>query len=85
MCFDKVQGGIEYIRTYHSDKQRPNYVITTNGLLLRGRMLDYLVENDIKIMLSLDGAFDSQGKHRIAFGNNQRAVIFQIRFEKVLH
>ncbi|TNF34717.1 MAG: radical SAM protein [Deltaproteobacteria bacterium] len=71
--FDLVKHLVDYVaRTYPG---RPvQYLITTNGLLLKPHIIDWLVAHDVEIMLSLDGTYDSQGHWRVLVdGNNARA------------
>ena len=74
MRFDLIESLIDYVKQNHPGRERLKYMITTNGVLLRGRMLDYLLDNDVEIMLSLDGVFDSQSEWRHALGGEERAV-----------
>jgi sulfatase maturation enzyme AslB (radical SAM superfamily) len=53
-------------------------MITTNGLLLRGEYLDLLLENGIRVMLSLDGSFDSQKDWRRTIGGDARRAFDRI-------
>lgn len=71
--FDLVKWMVDYVATAYPGRQ-VQYLITTNGLLLKPHIIDWLVEHDVEIMLSLDGTYDSQGTWRVSVGgDNLRA------------
>ena len=49
-----IQETIAYIESLHIDNLRFSYNMTTNAMLL-GRYMDYLVEKDFTLLISLDG------------------------------
>ena len=69
--FDLVKWMVDYVATAYPDRQ-VQYLITTNGLLLKPHIIDWLVEHDVEIMLSLDGTYDSQGTWRVSVGGDNR-------------
>jgi sulfatase maturation enzyme AslB (radical SAM superfamily) len=75
--FDLIEWIVDYVEKNHADRN-VNYMITTNGLLLRGEKLDYLLEHDVQVMLSLDGSFDSQKDWRRTIGGNARSAFDRI-------
>ena len=50
---DLIRDCVEYVRSRTSKKY--HFGLTTNGLLLRPPVAEYLIENDFNIMVSLDG------------------------------
>lgn len=75
--FDLIQWIVDYVAQNYADR-RVNYMITTNGLLLRGEKLDYLLDRGVQVMLSLDGSFDSQKDWRRTIGGDARNAFDQI-------
>ncbi len=45
--------------------KRFNFTLTTNAVLLDGGIMDFIIENDISIILSLDGRCSTNDQHRI--------------------
>lgn len=70
--FDHIQWIIDYVHTTYPGRKGVKFLITTNGLLLRGEYLDFLLQNKVELMLSLDGSFDSQKDWRRTIGGNAR-------------
>lgn len=75
--FDLIEWIVEHAAKHYADRNI-NYMITTNGLLLRDRYLDYLVEHGVRVMLSLDGSFDSQKDWRRTIGGDGRRAYDRI-------
>lgn len=50
--------------------RKPTYNITTNAVLLNNEVTDFLIENDIKIIISFDGPTEQHNKYRV-FGNGK--------------
>jgi uncharacterized protein len=42
-----------------------NFTLTTNALLLDSKVMDWVIENDISVILSLDGREEVNDRHRI--------------------
>lgn len=55
---------IAYVKERYPFRQ-PTYNITTNATLLDDKVAAFLVENDIKITISLDGPEKEQNKYRV--------------------
>lgn len=66
---------------YISDKypfRKPTYNITTNAVLLDDKIADFLIENDIKIIISFDGPEKDQNKYRVDYnGNSSYEKVYQ--------
>lgn len=60
---------IAYVRDKYPFRQ-PTYNITTNATLLTDEVADFLVENDVKITISLDGPEKNQNKYRVDGNGN---------------
>ncbi len=75
--FDLIEWIVDYVATHYSDRS-VRYMITTNGLLLRDRYLDFLLDNQVQLMLSLDGSFDSQKDWRRTIGGDARRAFDKI-------
>jgi sulfatase maturation enzyme AslB (radical SAM superfamily) len=76
--FDHIEWIVDYVAKKNPERQGVKFMITTNGLLLRGRYLDFLLENRVEIMLSLDGTFDSQKDWRRTIGGDARKTYDRI-------
>jgi len=48
-----------------STGKRFNFTLTTNAVLLDDGIMDYIIENDISVILSLDGRCSTNDQHRI--------------------
>jgi uncharacterized protein len=74
MNFNAVKEIVDYAKTFAGFREKFYFKITTNGVLL-DRYLDYLVNNNIYVAVSLDGDKDNSS-HRV-FANGEPV------FEKV--
>lgn len=54
LAFDTIQFAIKYAKKLMVGRQI-NFAITTNGMLLKDDIVDFLVENDVICTVSLDG------------------------------
>lgn len=71
--FDLIRWLIDHVATTYPDRE-VKYLITTNGLLLKPPIVDWLVAHDVELMLSLDGTYESQAAWRTSVGgDNARA------------
>lgn len=61
--FDLIKAVVEYSKTLFFSK-KIIYRMTINGSILTDSMLDFLVENNFIIVISLDGPENIQNKHR---------------------
>lgn len=48
-----------------SDNKKFNFTLTTNALLLNNEVRDWVIDNDISVILSLDGRPEVNDRHRI--------------------
>ncbi len=69
MNFDLVQQVVEYSKKVFWGK-RLTYNLTTNGSLLEDDIVDYLVQNNVSLMISLDGPKTIHDRNR-RFGNGE--------------
>ena len=76
--FDLIEWIVDYVANEYGDKRDVKYMITTNGLLLRGSVLDFLLQHRVQVMLSLDGSFDSQKDWRRTIGGDARKAYDRI-------
>jgi sulfatase maturation enzyme AslB (radical SAM superfamily) len=64
--FDLIKEAIGYADKKNFDKnKKTEYLITTNGLLLDQKKLDFIAERGITLMFSLDGAKKTNNKNRV--------------------
>ncbi len=64
LAFETVKDAVEYARkTYPNKKWR--FTITTNGSLLTTDEEQFLYDNDVSIVLSLDGGKETNDKYRV--------------------
>lgn len=68
--FGLLQKCVEYLETNVEGKQIW-YSITTNGTLLTEKIVDYLVEKNFGLTLSIDGPKEKHDEHRKRAGSNQ--------------
>lgn len=61
---DLIHDCVKYCKTKYPFRI-PNFQITTNGLLLTNKVIDFLIDNNFYINLSLDGPRCIQDKYRI--------------------
>lgn len=67
---DLIKECVSYIKI-KSEGKRVNYSLTTNGTLLNRKAVEYFVENDFGILISLDGPKEIHNKERVyAFNGN---------------
>lgn len=71
-----IKACVEYIKEKYPFR-KPSYNITTNAVLLDEKVADFLIENDIKIIISLDGPTEEFNKYRV-FPNGKNS------YEKVI-
>ncbi len=61
--FELIKDCIQYARSKVEGKKL-RFNMTTNGTLLKGNILDYIVENDISVSISLDGSKEEHDANR---------------------
>jgi len=84
--FELLKEIVGYIR---GKKEKFQVLVTTNGVLLDGEKVDFLLDNDVRIFISLDGCKNAHDLHRVfrdktkssfdAILNNIRKIPFQKR------
>jgi uncharacterized protein len=64
--------------------KRVNASLTTNATLLRDEVIDWMVDNEVGVTVSIDGAREQQDKHRV-FANGMGSYdVIRPRIEKLL-
>jgi uncharacterized protein len=64
--------------------KRVNASLTTNATLLRDEIIDWMVDNDVGVTVSIDGGKEAQDKHRV-FANGMGSYdVIRPRIEKLL-
>jgi uncharacterized protein len=64
LAFDVVKKTIEYARSTYKNKNW-RFTITTNGSLITEEIEKFLYDNDVSIVLSLDGGKETNDKYRV--------------------
>ncbi|MFK2263262.1 radical SAM protein [Bacteroides fragilis] len=72
-----IQETIAYMESLHIDNLRFSYNMTTNAMLL-GRYMDYLVEKDFTLLISLDGDEYQSGYRVDKHGNLLLLMLWEI-------
>jgi len=67
--FDLIRKTVQYIKKTAGEK-RVRFNFTTNGTLITDAIIDFLAENDIDVLISLDGPKDINDRYR-RFRNGQ--------------
>ena len=65
-----IRYSIEYIKKNFWDFKDIYLTLTTNGTMLIPETVDYLLENDVHVILSLDGGREQHNRNRV-FKNNK--------------
>lgn len=96
---DLIKKIVSYINSKTILNNRVRYTLTTNALLLR-KHIDFLVENDFSILISLDGNYENSSyrvyhNNKNAFPEIYKNILFvkdnypdyfeKVRFNAVLH
>jgi uncharacterized protein len=63
--FSLIKKCIDYLRTDRFRNKKKDIFITTNGILFKESMLEYCVQNDIGLQISIDGPMEQHDKCRI--------------------
>src|SRR3954469_24074863 len=64
--FKMLQSSLAYAKEKgHALGKQVNASLTTNATLLRDEVIDWMVENDVGVTVSIDGAREQQDKHRV--------------------
>lgn len=83
--FKVLQSALSYAQTKAAALgKRVNASLTTNATLLRDEVIDWMVENDVGVTVSIDGGKEAQDKHRV-FANGMGSYdIVRPRIEMLL-
>lgn len=65
MNFKLIRKCVEYINLNYNNYDEIQYNITTNGLLLTEETIDFLVENNFAIIVSMDGYKENHDRNRV--------------------
>jgi len=66
MNFRTLKSALAYAKEKGAEQGKEvNASLTTNATLLREEVIDWIVENDVGITVSIDGAREQQDKHRL--------------------
>lgn len=63
LCFDLIKKCVEYMEL-NVQGRKVRFVLTTNGTLLTNEKIEYFIEHDISILISLDGSKESHDYNR---------------------
>ena len=76
--FDIIKKAVNYAENKFITK-RINYYITTNGSILTDEIIDFIIEHNIVLTISLDGSEKTQNKHRKFYetGNNTFEIVWR--------
>jgi uncharacterized protein len=61
--FDLIRETVEYVKKKYS-KNRYGFNLTTNGILFNKENIDFFIENDIELMVSIDGPKEINDRYR---------------------
>lgn len=64
LCFPLLKACVEYADSVVQDSRNLNYRITTNGTLLTPEVVSFLVKNEVRIGISLDGPQTIHDRYR---------------------
>lgn len=79
LCIDKIKMAIQYIKDqYPAFMKKINFAITTNGTLLDEEIIKFLIKNQIRLTISLDGPQEINDRYRLTNGGKgSYAVIYK--------
>lgn len=77
--FHIIKFSIEYIKKLFKNKEY-NFALTTNGILLNEEVLKFLVDNNVFLLVSLDGDKTENDRNRVSLNNKGS---FDIIFENL--
>jgi uncharacterized protein len=82
--FKQIETIIKHLKAHYSNMQF-SFQMTTNGTLLK-KYLNYLIENDFKIIISLDGNIEQNAYRKYKNGRSSfRKVYENISYIKMTH
>jgi len=63
--FEVVKGALEYCKNLETTTSKKfQYSMTTNGTILNDEIFDFIKDNKVSVMISMDGGAEIQNKHR---------------------
>ncbi|WDV46760.1 Cys-rich peptide radical SAM maturase CcpM [Clostridiaceae bacterium M8S5] len=68
--FKLIKQCVDYLKQ-NAEGKEILFHMTTNGTLLRGEILEYLVENNFKLLISIDGPQEIHDKNRVFAANGK--------------
>lgn len=75
--FDLLKDSVLYAeREALKFNKKPTFTITTNGTLLNDEIMQFLVEHEFLVMISLDGPKEVHDRYRVYTGNDHRKGSF---------
>ena len=82
MCFESIKWCVEYMLKNAIGK-KISFTTTTNGSLLTEEIIDYIVEHDFRIMLSLDGPKSLHDANRVFADGQATYDVISSRLEYI--
>ena len=80
--FSMIEKIVEFIKVELAGKI-VHYTLTTNSVLMDDRMIKFFIENDVSIVISLDGPKEINDKHRVFASSSQstfEAIIQKLKY-----
>jgi len=91
LAFPMIRHAVEYAKKHRKPEQHIDFAVRTNGMLLDGDKIAYLMENDFEITLGFDGierAQNERGEGSFHFLDDlidRLRVTYPDRFQKQIH
>ncbi|MEA1993719.1 MAG: radical SAM protein [Euryarchaeota archaeon] len=80
--FPLIKKCVKYTKKYQNF--RPFFTITTNGTLLNDEIVDFIIENKINLIVSIDGSKEEHNRKRILSNGNGSFDIVMKNVKKVM-
>lgn len=78
LCFETIKRIIEYVKIKQTHSNLSFiFNMTTNAVLLTEKVADFLDENNVELLISLDGNRDNQSFRHFPFGENSFDVVIK--------
>lgn len=80
--FSMIEKIVDFIKVELAGKT-VHYTLTTNSVLMDDRMIKFFIENDVSIVISLDGPKEINDKHRVFASSSQstfEAIIQKLKY-----
>ncbi|MCU0289287.1 MAG: radical SAM protein [Acidobacteria bacterium] len=74
--FDLIKESVEYVRKTYG-KEKYSFNITSNGTLLNKDIIDFFIQHDIRLMVSLDGPEKINNRYRLYKAGGSSSDMFQ--------